>query len=65
MAVLEPLKVTIANLPPDTSPNVRVPNFPAREDRGHHEVPLTSVIFIERSDFREVRFFHVGCLWSL
>uniref|UniRef100_A0A8C9WEV8 Glutamine--tRNA ligase n=1 Tax=Scleropages formosus TaxID=113540 RepID=A0A8C9WEV8_SCLFO len=50
MAVLEPLKVTITNLPQD----VQVPDFPANEERGSHKVPFTRTIYIERSDFREV-----------
>ena len=54
MAVLEPLKVKITNLPSDAPRSVRVPNFPAREDRGFHEVPLSDVVYIEQSDFREV-----------
>lgn len=88
MAVLEPLKVTITNLPQNskvcthikltlkflyflfascelalTHPSVvfqsqsdvRVPNFPADEAKGTHTVPFTNTIFIEQSDFREVR----------
>ena len=54
MAVLEPLRVKITNLPPDTPRSVRVPNFPAREDQGFHQVPLSDVVYIEQSDFREV-----------
>ncbi|KAK5609812.1 putative glutamine--tRNA ligase [Crenichthys baileyi] len=54
MAVLEPLKVTITNLPKDTKMDVRVPNFPANEDKGTHTIPFTRTIFIEQSDFREV-----------
>jgi len=54
MAVLEPLKVKITNLPQDTSRTVRVPNFPARDNGGFHEVPLSDVVYIEQSDFREV-----------
>ncbi|XP_076447840.1 glutamine--tRNA ligase-like [Babylonia areolata] len=53
MAVLEPLKVVIKNFPADHSGKVVVPNFPADESKGSHSVPLTSTIFIERSDFRE------------
>uniref|UniRef100_A0AAY4DD00 Glutamine--tRNA ligase n=1 Tax=Denticeps clupeoides TaxID=299321 RepID=A0AAY4DD00_9TELE len=52
MAVLEPLKVTITNLPPDTK--VRVPNFPLNEEKGSHVVPFSTTIYIEQSDFREV-----------
>ncbi|XP_005801766.1 glutamine--tRNA ligase [Xiphophorus maculatus] len=54
MAVLEPLKVTITNLPKDTKMDVRVPDFPANEAKGTHTVPFTCTIFIEQSDFREV-----------
>ncbi|XP_037539879.1 glutamine--tRNA ligase [Nematolebias whitei] len=54
MAVLEPLKVTITNLPQNAKTDVRVPNFPADEAKGTHTVPLTNTIFIEQSDFREV-----------
>uniref|UniRef100_A0A8C2KXB1 Glutamine--tRNA ligase n=1 Tax=Cyprinus carpio TaxID=7962 RepID=A0A8C2KXB1_CYPCA len=52
MAILEPLKVTITNLP--TSTEVRVPDFPANEAKGSHVVPFSKTIFIEQSDFREV-----------
>ncbi|XP_058499969.1 glutamine--tRNA ligase [Solea solea] len=54
MAVLEPLKVTIMNLPENTQSEVRVPDFPANEAKGSHTVPFTRTIFIEQSDFREV-----------
>ena len=54
MAVLEPLKVSIIDLPPDTPSEVRVPNFPADETKGHHVVPLEKTMYIEQSDFREV-----------
>uniref|UniRef100_A0AAY4D9N5 Glutamine--tRNA ligase n=1 Tax=Denticeps clupeoides TaxID=299321 RepID=A0AAY4D9N5_9TELE len=54
MAVLEPLKVTITNLPPDTKKEVRVPNFPLNEEKGSHVVPFSTTIYIEQSDFREV-----------
>lgn len=55
MAVLEPLKVVIENFPADvTRREVTVPNFPGDESWGSHIVPFTEVVFIERSDFREV-----------
>uniref|UniRef100_A0A672HYB5 Glutamine--tRNA ligase n=1 Tax=Salarias fasciatus TaxID=181472 RepID=A0A672HYB5_SALFA len=54
MAVLEPLKVTITNLPDNFKSDIRVPNFPASESKGSHTVQLTRSIFIEQSDFREV-----------
>lgn len=52
MAVLEPLRVVIVNLPQERL-QLSVPNFPADESRGVRAVPLTRELFIERSDFRE------------
>jgi len=54
MAVLEPLKVSIVNLPPDTPTTIRVPNFPADDTKGFHEVPMSRMVYIEQSDFREM-----------
>ncbi|KAG7472238.1 hypothetical protein MATL_G00106670 [Megalops atlanticus] len=54
MAVLEPLKVTITNMPETTQVEVCVPDFPANEERGSHIIPFTRTIYIEQSDFREV-----------
>ncbi|XP_077404313.1 glutamine--tRNA ligase [Vanacampus margaritifer] len=54
MAVLEPLKVTIVNLPEGSKSEVQVPDFPANEAKGCHTVPFKSTVFIEQSDFREV-----------
>ncbi|XP_063147536.1 glutamine--tRNA ligase isoform X2 [Candoia aspera] len=55
MAVLEPLRVTITNFPaPHKSLSILVPNFPADETKGFHEIPFLPTIYIEQSDFREV-----------
>lgn len=54
MAVLEPLKVTILNLPEGAQSELKVPDFPVDESRGSHAVPFSRTIFIEQSDFREV-----------
>jgi tRNA synthetases class I (E and Q), anti-codon binding domain len=63
MAVLEPLKVSITNLPADRPSSVRVPNFPADETKGFHEVHLSNTVYIEQSDFREVGVFkYVVCM---
>ena len=55
--MLDPLKVTIANFPEDHPGDLTVPNFPADEKRGSHKVPFGKTIFIEKSDFREVRYY--------
>ncbi|XP_062854607.1 glutamine--tRNA ligase [Trichomycterus rosablanca] len=54
MAVLEPLKVIITNLPASAQTEIHVPDFPADESKGGHVVPFTKTIFIEQGDFREV-----------
>lgn len=43
------------NVPLFSQSDIRVPDFPANEAKGSHTVPFTSTIFIEQSDFREVR----------
>ncbi|XP_028907369.1 glutamine--tRNA ligase [Ornithorhynchus anatinus] len=54
MAVLEPLPVTITNFPSSKAMNVLVPNFPADETKGFHQVSFSSTIYIEQTDFKEV-----------
>eukprot|EP01027_Heterolobosea_sp_BB2_P003525 GEZU01005333.1.p1 GENE.GEZU01005333.1~~GEZU01005333.1.p1 ORF type:complete len:795 (+),score=372.73 GEZU01005333.1:80-2464(+) len=54
-AVLNPLKVTITNFPEDKEViEVLAPNFPAKPDSEKHKLPLSRVLYIERSDFRLV-----------
>lgn len=53
MAVLDPLKVVITNLPESAREAFPGPNHPADEDRGTRDVFLTRELFIERSDFME------------
>lgn len=51
MAVLNPLKVTLTNLPDSmTLQHSRHPNV----DMGERDIPLSSVIYIDRNDFAEV-----------
>lgn len=51
MAVLNPLKVTLTNLPADMDlTHARHPNV----DMGDRIIPLTSEIYIDRKDFEEV-----------
>uniref|UniRef100_A0A452VF81 Glutamine--tRNA ligase n=1 Tax=Ursus maritimus TaxID=29073 RepID=A0A452VF81_URSMA len=53
MAVLEPLQVIITNFPTTKSLDIQVPNFPADETKGFHQVPFGPMVFIERTDFKE------------
>jgi glutaminyl-tRNA synthetase len=54
MAALEPIQVTITNF--DTEPletvTFAVQNSPTDESLGHHSITLTSVIYIDATDFR-------------
>ncbi len=53
IAVLDPVKVVITNLPEDTREVYAGPNHPAKPEMGEREVVLTREIFIERDDFME------------
>ena len=54
MAVVEPLKLTIANLPEGHEERLRFPNHPKDETFGERDVPFSNVLWIEREDFAEV-----------
>ena len=53
MLVLDPVKVIIDNLPEDHVEMVELP-FAKDPAVGSHTVPFTKVVYIERSDFREI-----------
>ena len=53
-AVLDPLKLTIANLPEDHAELLTFPNHPKNESFGVREVALSRELWIEREDFMEV-----------
>lgn len=59
MVVLAPLKVTILNFPHNGPTTIDVPDFPKEPQRGSHTITLDKVVFIDRSDFREVHPFIV------
>ena len=52
MAVLNPLKLTITNLDPDATEQLKVANHPKDPALGTRLVPFTQSVFIDRSDFR-------------
>ncbi|MGC9450265.1 MAG: glutamine--tRNA ligase/YqeY domain fusion protein [Oceanipulchritudo sp.] len=53
MAVLDPVKVVITNLPEEARERYAGPNHPSRPEMGEREVLLTREIYIERDDFME------------
>lgn len=53
MLVLDPIKVTLTNLPDDYLEERDVPFDPKDKGKGTHKVPFTKTIYIDRDDFRE------------
>lgn len=53
MAVLDPIKVVITNLPKDESIDLEAVNNPGDEDAGKRPISLSREIYIERDDFME------------
>ncbi|KAI9276085.1 tRNA synthetases class I, catalytic domain-containing protein [Sporodiniella umbellata] len=54
MAIQDPVRVVLTNVPEDYYEEVVVPNKPRDPLMGEHKVPFTRVFYIDRSDFREV-----------
>jgi len=52
MAILEPLRVVITNWEGPVK-ELTAPNHPKDSSRGSHTVPLSGVVYIEKSDFKE------------
>ncbi|AUX92777.1 glutamine--tRNA ligase [Mixta gaviniae] len=53
MAVLDPLKVVIENLPAGHEEMIEMPNHPNKPEMGQRTVPFSREIWIDRADFRE------------
>jgi len=53
MGVLDPLKVVITNYPENKEEFLDAENNPEDETAGHHKVPFSKEIYIEKEDFRE------------
>jgi len=54
MAVVDPLKFVLANLPEGHEETLAFPNHPKDESLGTREVPFSRELWIEREDFAEV-----------
>jgi len=54
MAVLDPLKLVIANLDDAHAEALEFPNHPKNESLGTRAVPFSNTLWIEREDFAEV-----------
>ncbi|KAI9297278.1 glutaminyl-tRNA synthetase [Neoconidiobolus thromboides FSU 785] len=52
MAILDPIKVVIENLPENYYESITVPNKPRDPKMGEHQVPFTNTFYIDASDFR-------------
>ncbi|SHL14519.1 glutaminyl-tRNA synthetase [Nitrosospira sp. Nsp11] len=53
LAVLKPLKVVIDNYPENSEEDCMAPNHPQKPEWGNRVLPLSKIIYIERSDFME------------
>lgn len=53
MAVLEPIKVVITNLPEEHLEYLTIENNSENQDMGTREIPFTRELYIEREDFNE------------
>ncbi|MFQ3230517.1 glutamine--tRNA ligase/YqeY domain fusion protein [Reinekea sp.] len=53
MAVLQPLKVVLANLSEDFEQTITQPAHPQQPEMGERSIPLTREIFIDQDDFNE------------
>lgn len=53
MAVVDPIKLVIENLPDDHVEWLDAPNHPSDESMGTRKLPFSKEVFIEREDFRE------------
>ncbi|KAJ2509486.1 Glutaminyl-tRNA synthetase [Coemansia sp. RSA 2049] len=54
MAVINPVKVVLENLPEAHFEEIELPFKPRDSSFGTHKVPFTRVLYIDASDFREV-----------
>jgi glutaminyl-tRNA synthetase len=54
MAVTDPLKIVLTNLPEDFKESLSFPNHPKDESLGARSVPFARELWIEREDFAEV-----------
>lgn len=53
MMVVDPIKVTLTNLPEDHLELINIPFKPGTPQMGEHSVPFTRTVYIDRSDFRK------------
>lgn len=53
MAVLDPLRVVLENMPEDHFEEISIINHPNKPEMGARMVPFSREIFIDRADFRE------------
>ncbi len=51
MAVLDPVKVVLTNIPEGTVELCEIENHPKKPEMGTHQIPLTREIYIDREDF--------------
>lgn len=55
MVVLEPIKLTIKNFSQHDFIELDVLDFPNEVEKGQHKIKFNEIVYIEASDFKEVR----------
>ncbi len=51
LAVLDPLKITLVNVPDHYKVEIETPIFPKNKEAGNQKITINKVIYIEKSDF--------------
>lgn len=54
MAIINPLKIIIINLPDEYNEKIIVNNHPLYPDMGYHKIYFNKIIYIDKNDFREI-----------
>jgi len=54
VAVLDPIKLVLENVPPGHSEDCHAPNHPQQPETGKRALPFSRELWIEREDFQEV-----------
>ncbi len=54
VAVLDPIKLVLENVPPGHSEDCHAPNHPQQPETGKRALPFSRELWIERDDFQEV-----------
>jgi glutaminyl-tRNA synthetase len=52
LAVSEPIKMVLTNVPEDFNEKITASDFPKNPERGSHQVTLSKTLYVEKQDIR-------------